>query len=504
VRSLPTGDAVANLRYDATTGTLYVVAWGPPNVVRMVLAATCNATVATGCQHAPRTRFDEWSMITDVGVAADTHTIYVVDTWAGTAIALPELTCNAHRTDGCAARDRLLRAYGGGVDMVEDPATHTMVVAEGAMVSGQEQSAALTLLDTRLCNATTARGCTRLAPQFRTADSVTAAYVDAATRTLYDSSGAVYDISTCARHADASCRRVARIPRVDAAFAGAEPALLPYPAAGTLVVLSTGGVWMVDAAHCSATTQSACSHPVPVGTYLDRFHDAASGAVDAATHTLYLSGSSGLYVVDLARCNARQPTGCHRNPTPVLTFGDGATYGTETALDPTTHTLDLVDAETGTLTVVDVSHCSAVSLNGCGSAPHHTITVGPDGGSLGLTADPATRSLYLVTYRGLRVVDLDACTVTDVSGCGGRRAPGAAGVRAVVVNATRHVLDVVGPGPDEVSVIDQATCDVAVLTGCAPRSVTEVRGDPSTPAIDARTGVAFVPSSVTATISVVG
>jgi DNA-binding beta-propeller fold protein YncE len=423
-KELPTSVGVANLRYDATTGTLYLVGWSTPGVVVMVPAATCNARVSTGCRHAPRMGFRQWSFLTDVGVAPDTHTIYVIDTWAGTALALPELSCNAYRTDGCGARGRVLRAYGGGVDMVEDPTAHTMVVAEGAMVDGQQQAATLTLLDTQRCNASTARGCTRFAPHFRTADSPAAAYVDAKTRTLYDSSGAVYDIATCARNGDASCQRVARIPHIDAAFAAAEPAFLRDPDTGTLVVLSMDRVWMVDAAHCNATIQSACSHPVPVGTYVDWFGDAPSGAVDLATHTLYVSGYFGLYAIDLDRCNAHQPTGCRRNPTPVIYLGDGVTYGVETALDPATHTLYLVDPDTGTLTLIDVAHCSAVSLSGCSTAGHRKVTVGPDGGSLGLTADLGTRTLYLLDYRGLRVIALDACTVAHVSGCQGRRAVG--------------------------------------------------------------------------------
>jgi serine/threonine protein kinase, bacterial len=84
---------------DQANGTLYVANWAS-NTLSMVGAARCNATVTAGCALAPH--------VVRVGRGPDgiavnpaTHTVYVANVTDDTVSVLDAATCNATVTSGC-------------------------------------------------------------------------------------------------------------------------------------------------------------------------------------------------------------------------------------------------------------------------------------------------------------------------------------------------------------------------------------------------------------------
>jgi DNA-binding beta-propeller fold protein YncE len=94
VESDPRGDL-----FDPATNTVYVTNAGS-DTVSMLDASRCDAGATAGCGISAPT-FPAGQSPRRLAIDASTHTLYVVNTVAGTASVIDTRTCNATTTSGC-------------------------------------------------------------------------------------------------------------------------------------------------------------------------------------------------------------------------------------------------------------------------------------------------------------------------------------------------------------------------------------------------------------------
>jgi len=281
------------------------------------------------------------------------------------------------------------------------PAVHTAYVASGAH--------AVSLIDTRGCNARHLAGCART-PAAATVGTFPAGIrIDGRTHTVYVAnfgSGktgtvSVLDARTCNAGSSAGCakRATLKVP-------GGNPEGIAINAAtGTLYVptLTTHGsdlISVFNAATCNAATRAGCGQAPAVlkaGPDGGGF-SALSIAVSQATDTIYaadvVTGPDGPFrghsvsVFNGATCNGTDHTGCGQTPATVRT-GYGAAA---VAVDPAANMIYVTNFADTSVSVIDGKTCKGTDHTGC----HHTpakIAVGNYPNSI--AADPAASTAYI-------------------------------------------------------------------------------------------------------------
>lgn len=207
-------------------------------------------------------------------------------------------------------------------------------------------------------------------------------------------------------------------------------------------------------------------------------------AINLATNTIYVPiqcpqsycpTKAPSYLVDIvnaATCNTRTQSRCR-----VVATAPAGTSPLAALVDDRTDTVYLPDVS-GTVSVLDGSHCNAAVTSGCGK-DIATIKVG--GFLVAAAFDPRTRTLYVANPQGhVFVINTADCNSSSTSGC--RRSVVAAvkdgnGPQALDVDLATDTVytadDGTGNG-DTVSVIDGATCNRTDTNGCdvAPHTVT--------------------------------
>jgi len=232
---------------------------------------------------------------------------------------------------------------------------------------------------------------------------------------------------------------------------------------------------VINAATCNAKATSGCR--VVARAAAGKFPLAA--ALDERTDTVYVADGAGtISVVNGARCNAKVTSGCAK---PVATIKTGG-FPVAAAFNPKTRTL-YAASPAGQVFVIDAARCNAMTRSGCGE-PVKTIkdALDPDG----LDVDVATDTVYAVnggpTGNGdtVSVINGATCNGSTGTGCGQTPPTVKVGVnpfRDVVDQATNTVY-VANHNDGTVSVINGATCNAAVTSGCAhtPDAVTTGAG----------------------------
>ena len=265
----------------------------------------------------------------------------------------------------------------------------------------------------------------------------------------------------------------ARSGIVDGAAVGANPQFAAQDQkTETLYVTNTGSatVSVINMARCNSRNLSGCARNWPV---------VAVGrvplgiAVDEATDTIYVANASGgtVSVIDGATCNAGDTPGCAQKPTTVRV----GTFDDAVAVDPATNMVFVTnqDAQPGTVSVIDGNSCTGSHPSGCAHQPFTTIKVG--GGPSGIAVNPVTNTIY-VANTGIYVANNNASLV---------------------------------PYGNTLSLIDGATCKVADKPGCVPVGTVRVGGAPANVAIDPGTNSVYVANTgdnthaPTGTVSVV-
>jgi DNA-binding beta-propeller fold protein YncE len=239
---------------------------------------------------------------------------------------------------------------------------------------------------------------------------------------------------------------------------------------------------------------------------------ASVGAIDEATHTLYASDESPsgtVAVINTATCNATSTSGCAQHP-PMIKIG---AFPGPPAVNPVTHTMYVAYGNAGNkVAVVNAATCNATDTSGCGQAPA-VVNIGT--GTFILAVSAATDTIYGPAsgahYTGdtVAVINGATCNGTDHTGCRHLAATatvGAGPVGAAVTDRT-HTLYVAnnanGDSPGTVSVINTATCNGTVTTGCGGPFPTAATGpSPQLIAADTSTGTLYVTDASSASVTV--
>jgi YVTN family beta-propeller protein len=196
--------------------------------------------------------------------------------------------------------------------------------------------------------------------------------------------------------------------------------------------------------------------------------------VDASTNTVYVANASGsVAIVDGRKCDARARTGCRVRPA-TIHVGASPQF---LALDEKTDTIYVANFGSNTVSVIDGGTCNAASTAGCGKV-RATIPVGPI--PFTVAVNDVTSSIYVTNLGAhtVSVIDGKTCNATDVKGCKHRPATMNVGETpgGIALNRRTNTIYVTGESSNDVSVIDGRTCNARVRSGCLQRPVHVLAG----------------------------
>jgi YVTN family beta-propeller protein len=480
----PTGVAL-----DRRTHTVYT-ANGGDGTVSVIDATACNARHAAGCARAPATVAVGGAPL-GVAVNTVTHTVYVGHLFENVVSVIDATRCNASRTSGCGRAPATITAGPGPVFPTVDELTDTVYVPTGGL-GGDGSGSTMAVIDGSICNAATTTGCAQTPATVAVGAAPTAAFVDDATHTVYvtnanDGTVSVVDAAACnGRHRSGCARTPATAP------VGANPGvgLALDTASRTLYVdnFSADTLSVLDVARCNARQPRGCtrrSRTLQVG-------EGPQGVtVDPRTRTLYVADQQDDDVseFDAAACSATRTTGCRDEAPAIATAG-----ARDLAVDPALHTLYLTRPNAGSLALIDTRACNARHGAGCRLAP---ASVSAGSLPVGVALDARTQTLYLndMADGTVRVIDALTCNVSNSAGCApvAPPIPVGSGNAELALNPLTRTLYVANGGDDTVSVIDAASCNASVTLGCGGAVATIPVGEgPRRVAIDGATNTVYV------------
>jgi len=500
------GSGPGIMAVDQATDTVYVPD-SNGNTVSVINGATCNATDTAGCGQIPAT-VTVGSGPQAVAIDQASHTIYAGNFNDGTVSVINGATCNAQHTSGCGKAQATVTAGSGVTDLAVDPAVGTLYAA--STFDGN-----VSLISTAACSAQHTSGCAQAPPTTPAGSLPIWVSLNPVTGTVYvanqdDSNVAAISAATCNATTRSGCRR--RPPAMASGFNAGGAAADPSTDTVYATSQNNGTVSVLNGATCNATTTSGCTRYAPATA-------AGNGpqpvAVDQTTHTIYVanSGDNTVSVISAAACNPAHPSSCAR-AWPTITVGDGPLFGV--AVDQATDTVYVTNYGSNTMgttvSVINGATCNAQVTSGCGQTPA-TITVGNC--PAGLAINHATHTLYVANNcdNTVSVVNTATCNAKVTTGCG--HAPPTItvgnGAIPVGVNQATDTIYVGNNADSTVSVINGATCNAHTTSGCgqAPATVA-VADSPYGLAVDQHTDTVYVAdtgnefyASLTSSVSVI-
>jgi DNA-binding beta-propeller fold protein YncE len=429
--AIHTGSDVEDIALDGQTQTVYTVN-EVDNTVSVIDAARCNATDTTGCDHRPPAA----AVARPVGLAADpaVHTTYVA-AGPGTVAMINTRTCNAHHPGGCATSPPSVPVGAAPMAIAVDQSAHTAYVAS----YGTGRAGAVTVLDTRTCNATHTAGCAHRSALWVRGGNLDDIAIDTRTGTLYVATittrGAnlisVFNAATCNATTTTGCGQAPAVLKVGQSAGGNSMLNLAInPATNTLYAtnLLTGGphaftgstVYVFNAATCDATHRTGCGQTpatiqVPAAT--PRGSTPVGIAADPATDTIYTAAlnvgesASTVGVINGATCNGTDHTGCGQTPATVNTG-----FGTQgVAIDTATGLVYANNIQDTSVSVINGNTCNGHHTTGCHHTPPKIPVADYPGATQGaprqvgnspepIAIDPATGTAYVETIAGVSVI----------------------------------------------------------------------------------------------------
>ncbi len=501
VATIPVGGFLVDAALDPVTHTLYVA--DANGHVFVLNVAACDGTTATGCGDPVRTINDpldpDWL---DVDIATDT--VYVAndgDNENGDTVSVFNgATCNGTDGNGCAQSGHKIHSGPNPFALAVDQATDTVYVANTSFGDGS-----VAVINGATCNAKIKSGCGQSPPQVPTGSDPTFLALDGSLHTLFainDTDDTISEIDTrfCNGTATSGCS--ARPLNEQATFNPPESGGSPNwfaldPETGTAFVANVGGQSFLQAVsirHCNAVNSSGCrleAPSVPDSEFLT--------VVDPATNTIYAANSNlpQIDVINGNTCKAGDVSGCA--PVAEIPVGYAQANFRTGAIDDATHTLYSADFFGNYISVINIAHCTATDTSGC-SAPAPQITVGPNPGPPVL--DAKTGTLY-APYEGdaaankVAVMNAATCNAEVSTGCTQKPASVtvADGTELLALSVRNNT--VYGPGfgpPGALSVINGATCNATDHSGCHHPAPTFSAGfEPNNIGVDDRTDTVYVP-----------
>jgi YVTN family beta-propeller protein len=304
------------------------------------------------------------------------------------------------------------------------------------------------------------------------------------------------------------------------------------PRTGTIYVGNgtTGTLSVIDGKRCNAGDARGCGQHVTAAT---AGVDPIGIAVDEATNTVFAANASGTVAVVVGRrCDAADTSGCHRRPKTIrvgenpqflaidprthtvyvansgsdtVSVIDGRTHRVAAtvavgpvpftvAVNPVTRSVYVADLGAPTVSIIDAAACNAARVRGCKRRPAK-VNVGEWPG--GIALDAKTNTIYVTgqVSNDVSVIDGTSCNARVRSGC--RRKPiriaAGLGARGIAVNTVTNTVYVANTGESTVSVIDGATCNATVHSGCdGPVAYAAVGISPRRVAVDEVTNTIYV------------
>ena len=509
-RSVTDNAGPAWIDINVATDTVYVANNG--DTVSVIDGAACNGRTGRGCGKVPAT-VTVGANPNALAVDQASDTVYVAnlvnefnDGWVS---VINGATCNGHTTAGCGQTPATVPTGTGAGSVVVDGALHTVFAAN----AGDDT---LSAINTRTCHGTVTSGCTKRPPNqqatslqgpgFNSFPNALALIPQAGTAYLVNSGGrnivSVTSIRQCNATNATGCRAEAPAVPEGSSLVTADPATNTIYAGN----LNQPQIDVINAATCNTKDRAGCA---PVAAIPMPDPGANAGAIDQATHTLYASDESPsgtVAVINTATCNATTTAGCAQHP-PMIKIG---AFPGPPAVNPVTHTVYV--AYGNKVAVVNAATCNATDTSGCGQAPA-LVKVGT--GTAILAVSTATDTIYAPAsgpgFSGdtVAVINGATCNGTDHSGCGRLAATAkvGAGPFGAAVSDRTHTLYVAnnanGDSPGTVSVINTATCNSTVTTGCSGPFPTAATGaSPLLIAADTRTGTMYVTDLSSASVTV--
>jgi len=502
--TMTVGNGPSGVAVDQATDTVYVTNSGD-NTVSVINGATCNATVTTGCgQKPPTVHVGQLPLFATLDQA--NHTLYVTNANDSTFSMIDAATCNAQVTSGCGSTPPTVKVGAFPIPMVVDRKTDTIYLANGAGTT-------VSVINGATCNATTTSGCNHPRVGLQVPTGPDGLALNQVTDTLFVSNSggdfvSVVDAATCNAQVTSGCDQ--RVPK---ALTGENPGRSSVDEATNTLYVPTleNTVQIVNGATCNAQVRTGCGQPIPAtpGGPIP-----FATAINQATNTVYVSNLGGLEgssfnisVINAATCNTTRRAGC--TPTPATVPMPFGSLGV--AVDQATNTVYASDSFAGqTVSVINGAKCNGTIISGCGTSPP-TAKVGssPDG----LAVDEATHTLYVANggSKSVSVINTATCNAQHTTGCGKTPPHVALGQSpfSVAVNQATNTIYVLNPGtPATVSVINGATCNATVTTGCGqvPPSVTAGNDDTTgiaSLAVDQATDTIYAVNTGDDTVSVI-
>ena len=492
---------------DQATDTVYVANY-LDGTVSVINGARCNSTVTSGCS-GPVATVRTGAAAAVVMLDSRLHTLFTLNALDDTVSELSTRTCNATEQSGCAGTPLNEQATPDQGPNYNSNLTTGLVVPQTSTAYFVNEGGAdlLSVVDLSQCNATDTSGCRAEAPSVPDPEASTT--IDPTTGTIYASNANlpqidVLNAATCNPSNLAGCLPVAEIPMKH------PQAELSAVGTSTHTLYASdisGNVAVVNTATCNATDTSGCAGPwrsIVVGpvTFAGGTITPGAPALDATTQTLYVpfgTNADEVAVINVAACNAEVASGC-QGEQGAVPVGPGTTALAEDDATDTIYAAEYGAGSTqgGSVSVINGATCDGTVLTGCAHLAA-TVLVGQD--PIGVAVDEATGTVYVANNENgdkpgnVSVINGATCNGHDVAGCSGSFpvVPVDNSPRLISINTTTNTVYVTDHSSSAVSVINGATCDAQVTTGCAqPAPAVAVGTQPNDLAVDETTGTVYV------------
>ena len=509
---LPWGTPIAtvgnfpfSVALDAATNTIYVPN-SDDNTISVIDGSTCNAANPAHCSPIATMTNAGFGPANSI-VDSASHTLYVTNSLTesgddGNTVSVLDLAnCNAQDTSGCGEGAVALVTVGSqagaGASVALDLSTHTLYV-------GDATYGPLSMIDSETCNGHQTSGCNDVVTS-----GATGAFpeIDQSNHSVYvvgqvTPTMSVFNGATCNVDTQSDCSTVSVAQFPTNILPWTAPAIDPATHSVYLPVILDPGLFgdhlgyaaVIDGSTCNGTNHSGCAQTPPLvqsGSFPN------SAFIDATTSSVYLVNtfSASLSVIDAATCNGQNPSGCPRR-VPALATGLAPVV---CAVNSKTHTIYSASQDTNAVWVLDASECNGQHPQGCTKFARIT----PVGGTpLGLKQNPDTHTLYVANAgnpetgeaSSFSVIDTAQCNQSHPAGCSRKWPMFKANhhPRFLDVNRATNTIYLSLRDSNEIAVINGATCNSSIPSGCDPLVRTPAGHLPQQMAVDEATNTIYV------------